>query len=315
MTKEEKIKEYYKNPRFCAYCGKIIEYDGNQRLVDINNRKFCSVQCNAKYKSNDVISGIYCIENIKNHKKYIGQSINIFRRFNSHKSELRKGTHNNTHLQSAWNKYGEQSFRFYVIIEVESKELDFYERYYIDFFDTYKNGYNRDMGGSNNYKAHQPKEVIQKRLTTISNLTPEKREERYINAINAHLHESIPILQLSLNNGHIVNEWISIRKASHDLNYDQCCIWECVNHIRRTYKNYIWIKKEDFCNFNLKDYKNNNTQPRKIIQCDFAGNIVKEWESANKATIDGFDCSSIIKCCKGKIKYHKGYVFKYKEVS
>ena len=43
--------------------------------------------------------------------------------------------------------------------------------------------------------------------------------------------------------------------------------------------------------------------------------IVKEWESANKAIVDGFDCSSIIKCCKGKIKYHKGYIFKYKEAS
>lgn len=316
MTKGGKIKIYYENPKLCMYCGKIIEYDGNQRLVDINRRKFCSRQCNADYKRQDKISGIYCIENKMNHKKYIGQSININNRFSAHKSELRKGVHDNIHLQYAWNKYGEQSFEFYIIKKVDNiKDLDYYERHYIELFNTYKNGYNRDPGGSNNYKAKKPDEVIQKQINTVHNLSQEERENRYHNLVNAHLHESIPILQLSLEDGSIINEWISMRKAAHDLGYDQCCIWECVNHIRRTYKKYIWIKKEEFDSFDLANYKNKNSQPRKILQYDFEGNIVKEWDSANRASIDGFDPSSIIKCCKRKIKYHKGYVFKYKEIA
>ena len=316
MTKDEKIKTYYSDPKFCIHCGKIIEYDGNQRLIDINRRKFCSRQCNADYRRQEKISGIYCIENRKNHKKYIGQSTNIYHRFTSHQSKLRRGIHENIHLQYAWNKYGEQSFEFYIIKKVDNiKALDYFERYYIKLLDTYRNGYNRDMGGSNNYKAKKPNEVIQKQINTVHNLSQEERENRYNNMVNAHLHESIPILQLSLDDGSIINEWISMRKAAHDLGYDQCCIWECVNHVRRTYKKYIWIKKEEFDNFDLKNYKNKNTQPRKILQCDFDGNIVKEWDSANKASIDGFICSSIIKCCKGKIKSHKGYVFQYKEIA
>lgn len=39
---------------------------------------------------NNLISGIYCIENNKNNKRYIDQSININNRWYKHKYELRK---------------------------------------------------------------------------------------------------------------------------------------------------------------------------------------------------------------------------------
>ena len=315
MKKKEKINEYYKNPVKCLYCGKVIKYKGEKRLTDIYNRKFCSIKCNGLYKKKDIKSGIYCIENKINHNKYIGQSKNIYQRFNSHKSELRGNKHKNEHLQAAWNKYGENAFNFYIIKEVPFDQLDFYERYYIDLFDTYKNGYNRDLGGSNNYKAPLSKEIIEKRTEALSKLSPEEKEKRHNNYVNAHLKDSIPILQISLEDGSIVNEWISERKAAYDLNYDQCCIWECVNHVRKTYKKYIWISKSEFDNFNLNDYKNQNTQSRAILQCDFNGNIIKTWDSANQTKLDGFDSSSVIKCCKGKIKYHKGYIFKYKDIT
>lgn len=55
-------------------------------------------------------SGIYCIENIRNGKKYIGQSINVYYRWKKHKSELNNNTHDNDYLQKAWNKYGSDIF-------------------------------------------------------------------------------------------------------------------------------------------------------------------------------------------------------------
>ena len=62
--------------------------------------------------------GVYKILNCKNNKFYIGSSVDIERRFESHRKELIAGTHNNKHLQNAWNKYGESCFRFLVVVEV-----------------------------------------------------------------------------------------------------------------------------------------------------------------------------------------------------
>jgi len=42
-----------------------------------------------------------------NKKRYIGQTYSIKNRFYRHKNELLKNKHNNTHLQNAWNKYGQ----------------------------------------------------------------------------------------------------------------------------------------------------------------------------------------------------------------
>lgn len=93
--------------------------------------------------------GVYCIENLINHKKYIGQSGDIKSRWRSHKSELRRGIHGNDYLQKAWNKYGEDNFRFYILEECTIDITDDRERYYIAVYDTTNRdcGYNLESGG------------------------------------------------------------------------------------------------------------------------------------------------------------------------
>mgnify|MGYP001605325358 FL=1 len=73
-------------------------------------------------------SGIYVIENILNHKKYIGSSINIKRRFQYHKSMLRRNEHDNNHLRSAWNRYGEDNFEFYILLKCDKDMLLMWEK-------------------------------------------------------------------------------------------------------------------------------------------------------------------------------------------
>lgn len=92
-------------------------------------------------------SGIYCIENIKNGRAYIGQSSNISRRWAQHKSDLRAGRHDNEHLQRAWNKYGEKSFLFSIVEECPVEMLDDAEMIWINFFDAFNHGYNMTKGG------------------------------------------------------------------------------------------------------------------------------------------------------------------------
>jgi group I intron endonuclease len=66
--------------------------------------------------------GIYKIINVVNNKFYVGSAVNFSRRKTRHFSELRTNKHNNKHLQSAWNKYGEPAFIFAIIQNVENKE-------------------------------------------------------------------------------------------------------------------------------------------------------------------------------------------------
>jgi group I intron endonuclease len=95
------------------------------------------------------ISGIYCIENLIDGKKYIGQTNDMARRKQEHLSHLKCGTHNNQHLQSAWNIYGKDNFVLYVIEECSLEVIDAREQYYIATFQTANEnfGYNIEPGG------------------------------------------------------------------------------------------------------------------------------------------------------------------------
>lgn len=97
-------------------------------------------------------SGIYCIENLINGKKYIGQSVDIQSRWVKHKSELKNNSHDNDYLQKSWNKYGEDNFKFYVMEFCDIDRLDELEVYYIDLYETLNRdkGYNLTSGGSYN---------------------------------------------------------------------------------------------------------------------------------------------------------------------
>lgn len=80
------------------------------------------------------VSGIYCIENIVNHKIYIGSSKNIYQRLLKHFALLRHNKHENAHLQNAWNKYGESSFEWFIIEKCDITMLTKREQYCIDLF-------------------------------------------------------------------------------------------------------------------------------------------------------------------------------------
>jgi group I intron endonuclease len=98
---------------------------------------------------------IYKIENIVNGKVYIGQAGNWKRRKRDHLSYLKHNKHPNKHLQSSWNKYGEQAFTFTLLVDdLPEKYMDDVERGLIATFRTTNPqfGYNKESGGNLNKK-------------------------------------------------------------------------------------------------------------------------------------------------------------------
>ena len=113
---------------------------------------------------------IYMYINKINNKRYVGQAKNFRKRHNSHKAK----DSNDTPIDNAFNKYGENNFEIKILKENLQTQclLNFWESYYIDKFNTLsKNneGYNISSGGSNgNPFAGKTDEEMNKRNKMVS---------------------------------------------------------------------------------------------------------------------------------------------------
>lgn len=85
------------------------------------------------------ICGIYLIENNITKVKYIGQSVDCWRRINEHCNR------DKLLIDQAIHFYGIENFNFTIIKRCKKKMLNFWENYYIYKYDTYKNGYNNKV--------------------------------------------------------------------------------------------------------------------------------------------------------------------------
>jgi group I intron endonuclease len=90
-------------------------------------------------------TGVYVIRNLVNGKVYVGSAALHFDvRKGYHLPRLRKGTHENTYLQRAWNKYGESNFQFEVLETCSPDRCLVREQHWMDFYGSYdrRYGYN-----------------------------------------------------------------------------------------------------------------------------------------------------------------------------
>jgi len=78
--------------------------------------------------------GIYRIVNTVTNRTYIGSSINVHARLRGHKRMLKNGTHRNPHLQYSWNKHGEQSFEFELLVNCDRTNIELREQQFMDAY-------------------------------------------------------------------------------------------------------------------------------------------------------------------------------------
>lgn len=107
---------------------------------------------------------VYMIRNIKNGKRYIGQSKQIGdTRFKQHLAAayLEGRRAYNTCLSRAIRKYGKDCFEFGIIADnVPDEDLTLVEAHYIDMYDTIApNGYNTSPGMNDNSNSDEIKSL------------------------------------------------------------------------------------------------------------------------------------------------------------
>ena len=253
------------------------------------------------------MTGIYYIKNLINNKYYIGKSKDILHRFSQHKYYLNNNNHINKHLQNSWNKYGIESFEFSILEECEEALLNEREKYWIEYFNSFENGYNLDKGGEGVLGFKHTKDQIIK-MRKIQN--------------------PIPILQFDLNYNFINYFEGGISHAAKELKYTKECILRCCEHLGKqiTYKNYYWIYEDEYINenFSWNNYLNQKwscnivkktgyVNTRKICQYDLNRNLIKIWNSYSDIEKAGYTRNQVNTICnhrKNK-KTHKGYIWAY----
>lgn len=114
--------------------------------------------------------GLYVITNKINGQKYIGQTVHLQRRWKDHQRLAFTENHKeyDKTLYRAMRKYGIENFSFSVLEYIENKnQLGQREQYWIEYYDTYKNGYNESPGGDGgSVKGHCKHETNGRALLT-----------------------------------------------------------------------------------------------------------------------------------------------------
>lgn len=246
-----------------------------------------------------VISGIYKIVNLVNGNVYIGESYHCIQRRYQHLRELKKNRHSNTHLQRAWNKYGEKNFKF-VIIEACPESIRYLrERYWIAKYQANIIGYNQSNGGEGKTGVRYNKERSEK----ISKAMTGKKFPH-----NSRSNSARAVVIYCLNDG---KRFGCVKDACDFYNLNSTAIIRSYQQrvtvgknsslvflIEKEYNEYSKSQKQQIIQEAIIKRKKPNANSHAVICL----NTNEEFPNAKSACAKyGGDYSYLGKCCKGKV--------------
>lgn len=274
--------------------------------------------------------GIYKITSNDTGKCYIGQSIDISTRWQQHMYKALYRNDNNK-FYNAVRKYGINNFTFEVIELCEKNQtiLDERERYWIEYYDSYNNGYNSTKGGRTQSWTYNPETIkkmwddgfttgkIKEILGCSSSLINERLQGYHdFNNSTSHqrscgFHRELPLSQKQLQYfgkatevhqyslfGEYIASYPTIDAAAQALNvkYPQA-IGRCLREKEKNYTayGYQWSKEK-------VDKMPMAPHPRgKIVHCITTDMyFLSAPEAAKWANLKS--SSNITDCCNGKVK-------------
>lgn len=239
--------------------------------------------------------GIYSITNSMNNKKYIGSTAKSFiSRFTQHVSKLRLNKHHCSHLQFAWNKYGEDMFIFAIeeVLENTDNILD-KEAEYIEKYNSYYTGYNsnpnpntspmyNENSREKSSRTHKQqwenlqksmteeeyKAFIQKRYASRYGIEPINKGKQVSEEVRAKMRKpKVHGVSLAMKEVHIKNAELIKEKADYILVYDINKNW--INTFRCN-SDLVDYSKSEFNNLPMILRKNSS---RYLDSCKIANHI------------------------------------------
>ena len=281
---------------------------------------------------------IYKVTNSINGKVYIGQTCQtIQKRWKQHVYQaLAPVEYYKSLLHRAIKKYGEDAFTVEELEKCNNYKLDEREIFWINYYDSYNNGYNITSGGSgwrkcddniiselwnDGYSANEIADELNVDRSTVSNhlrnIGISKEETFKRGAQRASKTKAKPVYQYDAD-GNYVSEYSSIREAEETIG---CKINVDAKH--KLYGGSKWrrykVKKlDDDCDFvKTRQHicKRESTNTRKIHQYSLNGEYIQSFNSIMDAC-DFMNCDIshlIIDVCAGRQKQTHGYQWRYKK--
>lgn len=270
------------------------------------------------------MSFIYKITNLIDNKVYIGLTTRtVEARWKEH------CRHGSQQIDDAIQMYGIENFQIETLEECDESILDDREKYWIDYYDSFKNGYNNTYGGrGNNFIMTDKSDVVLQlwedgltinkivektslNVETIrgylnkNGITKEQIKER-ANQVLREL-KSIKIKQYDLN-GNFIKEWDSSIEAGKKLDINPSNIRSVCSGQRNSAGDFIWKYSNDESPVKVK-----NKKKKEVCQYDLNNNYITTYNSLKEAEEKtGINYTSISKVCNGKTKTAGKYIWKYK---
>ncbi len=236
--------------------------------------------------------GIYRIGNTVTNKVYVGQSSDIYQRWRQHRHLLDTHRHSNRYLQSAWNKHGQSSFTFEIVLECHEDTLEANEVQELDKVPAALR-YNLGPAGACPTLGIQKTEDQKLRVSRGGGGRPFFARNRTTGELLRFEHTG----------------------EAEKLGFSQSKMSLCLNGLHPSHKDHVFFYDPEVpAVVKVPKPKGQvERRNRRIIGTNLVTGEELRFEYASEVSGKGFTRTGVYKCLSGEMHQHKGHTWRYED--